>query len=45
MLHPATSQVLWQGELGGLAVDAVSQEATMRKAVWRVLVEFPPLTR
>ncbi len=44
MLHPGTSQVLWQGELGGVEIDAVNPEATLRKAVWRVLVEFPPLS-
>jgi len=45
MLHPATSQVLWQGELPGVEVDAVYPENALRKAVWRVLVEFPPITR
>lgn len=43
MLHPGTSQVLWQGELSGVEVDAVNPEAALRKAVWRVLVEFPPI--
>lgn len=45
MLHPGTSQVLWQGELAGVEVDAVNPESAIRKAVWRVLVEFPPITR
>jgi hypothetical protein len=44
MLDPATSKVLWQGELGGVEIDAVNPEAALRKAAWRVLVEFPPLT-
>jgi len=44
MLHPGTSQVLWQGELGGVEIDAVNPEATLRKAVWRLLAEFPPLS-
>jgi hypothetical protein len=44
MLHPGTSQLLWQGELGGVEIDAVNPEAAMRKAVWRVLAEFPPLS-
>jgi hypothetical protein len=45
MLHPGTSQVLWQGELPGIRVDAVAPEADLRKAVWRLLVEFPPISR
>jgi hypothetical protein len=44
MLHPGTSQILWQGALGGVEIDGVNPEAALRKAVWRVLVEFPPLT-
>lgn len=44
MLHPGTSQVLWKGELPGVEVDAVTPEAALRKAVWRVLVEFPPIS-
>jgi hypothetical protein len=44
MLHPGTSQVLWQGEMGGVEIDAVNPELQLRKAVWRVLVEFPPIT-
>ena len=44
MLHPGTSQVLWQGEMGGVEIDAVNPEQQLRKAVWRVLVEFPPIS-
>jgi hypothetical protein len=44
MLHPGTSQVLWQGEMGGVEIDAVNPEQQLRKAVWRVLMEFPPLS-
>jgi len=44
MLDPGTSQVLWQGEMGGVEIDAVNPEQQLRKAVWRVLMEFPPLS-
>jgi hypothetical protein len=44
MLDPATSAVLWQGRLSGFEVDPVDQDAAFKKAVWRVLVEFPPIT-
>jgi hypothetical protein len=44
MLDPTSSQVLWEGRGSGLKLDAVSPESQLRKAVWRVLVEFPPIT-
>lgn len=44
MLDPGTSAVLWQGRLSGFEVDSVSPEAAFAKAVWRILVEFPPIT-
>lgn len=44
MLDPTTSNVLWQGRLSGFDVDSVGPEASFKKAVWRVLVEFPPIT-
>ncbi len=44
MLDPQTSKVLWQGRLSGFNVDSVAPESGFQKAVWRVLVEFPPIT-
>jgi hypothetical protein len=44
MLDPNTSQILWQGTVSGFTVDAIRPEAGLRKAVWRVLAEFPPIT-
>ena len=44
MLDPNTSEVLWEGRGSGLRLDTVNPEAQIRKAVWRVLVEFPPIT-
>jgi hypothetical protein len=44
MLEPRTSAVVWQGRLSGFEVDPVAPEVGFRKAVWRVLVEFPPIT-
>ena len=43
LLDPVTAEVLWRGELPGVEVDAVAPEVTLRTAVWRVLVEFPPI--
>ncbi len=44
MLDPRTSEVLWQGRLSAFGIDPVTPEASFKKAVWRVLVEFPPIT-
>jgi hypothetical protein len=44
MLDPTTSEVLWEGRGSGLALDSVAVDAQLQKAVWRVLVEFPPIT-
>jgi hypothetical protein len=44
MLDPDTSEILWEGRVVGFSVGAANQESDMRKAVWRILVEFPPIT-
>jgi hypothetical protein len=44
MLDPVTSEVLWEGRLSGFEVEAVAPELAIDKAVWRMLVEFPPIT-
>jgi hypothetical protein len=44
MLDPETSQVLWQGTVTGFVIDAVNPEPELRKAIRRLLAEFPPIT-
>lgn len=44
MLHPITSEVLWQGQVTGFNLDAVQSQAEFRKAIWRLFAEFPPIT-
>lgn len=44
MLGPIEAKVLWTGVVTGIKVDAISAEDELKKAVWRVLAEFPPLT-
>ena len=44
MLHPSTSEVLWQGQVAGFNLDTVNNQAEFRGAVWRLFVEFPPIT-
>lgn len=44
MLDPVTGEVQWEGRLSGFEVDSVTPESSFEKAVWRMLVEFPPIT-
>jgi len=45
MLDPLTSQILWSGHISEIKMKAIEPNKELRKAVWRVLVEFPPITR
>jgi len=44
MLDPLTSQILWSGTISEIKMKAIEPQKELRKAVWRVLVEFPPIT-
>jgi len=44
MLDPLTSQILWSGAIAEIKMKAIEPQKELRKAVWRVLVEFPPIT-
>ena len=44
MLDPASSQVLWTGYVSEIRVNSLEPTKEIKKAVWRLLVEFPPLT-
>ena len=44
MLDPVTSQILWTGHISEIKMKAIEPYKELRKAVWRVLVEFPPLS-
>jgi hypothetical protein len=43
MLDPQTSQILWTGYISEIKMKAIEPYKELKKAVWRVLVEFPPL--
>lgn len=43
MLDPETSEVLWEGTISEFTINAIEPQKGLEKAVWRVLVEFPPL--
>ncbi len=44
MLDPASGEILWTGQISEIKMNAIEPQKDLRKAVWRVLVEFPPLT-
>ena len=44
MLDPTTGETLWTGQISQITMNAIEPQKDLRKAVWRVLVEFPPLT-
>ena len=44
MLDPATGEILWTGQVSEIRMNAIEPQKELRKAAWRVLVEFPPLT-
>jgi hypothetical protein len=44
MLDPQTGEILWTGQVSEIKMKAIEPQKELRKAVWRVLVEFPPLS-
>jgi hypothetical protein len=44
MLDPSTSRVLWTGYVSEIQMNFIDPQKELGKAVWRVLVEFPPIT-
>jgi hypothetical protein len=45
MLDPISGEVLWEGRVSGFPLGTVQHKAEISKAVWRLFVEFPPITR
>jgi hypothetical protein len=44
MLDPTTGEILWSGQISEIKINVIEPQKELRKAVWRILVEFPPLT-
>lgn len=44
MLDPASGEILWTGQISEIKMNVIEPQKELRKAVWRILVEFPPLT-
>jgi hypothetical protein len=45
MLDPATAEILWTGQISEIKMNAIEPQKELNKAVRRLLMEFPPLTR
>ena len=45
MLDPLTSQILWTGHITNVQLNVIDPLKELKQAVWRLLAEFPPLTR
>lgn len=44
MLDAQTGEILWTGQISEIKMKAIEPQKELRKAVWRVLIEFPPLS-
>jgi len=44
MLDPATSEILWTGQISEIKMNVIEPQKELDKAVRRLLMEFPPLT-
>ena len=44
MLDPLSSQILWTGHVAEIKMKSIEPQKELEKAVWRLMVEFPPLT-
>jgi hypothetical protein len=44
MLDAQTGEILWTGQVSDIKMKAIEPQKELRKAAWRVLVEFPPLS-
>ena len=44
MLDPLSSEILWTGYVSEIQMNFLYPQKEVSKAVWRILVEFPPIT-
>jgi hypothetical protein len=44
MLDPATSEILWTGQVAEIKMNVIEPQKELNKAARRLLVEFPPLS-
>ena len=44
MLDPITGEIVWTGQMSEIKINPIEPQKELNKAVWRVLVEFPPLS-
>lgn len=44
MVEPETLRVLWEGTASAIRVSPIQPKDDLRRAAWRLLAEFPPIT-
>ena len=44
MLDPATSEILWTGQISEIKLNVIEPQKELNKAARRLLMEFPPLS-
>jgi len=44
LLDPQSSKALWSGTISEIKMTPIEPQKRIARAVWRLLVEFPPLT-
>ena len=45
MHDPVTAEILWTGQIAEIKMNVIEPQKELDKAVRRLLMEFPPLTR
>ena len=44
LVDPITGVIVWTGQMSEIKINPIEPQKELNKAVWRVLVEFPPLS-
>jgi hypothetical protein len=45
MLDPDTGEAVWTGQISGIRLSTIESGRDLERYVWRLLAEFPPITR
>jgi hypothetical protein len=45
MLDPDSGEAVWTGQISGIRLSTIETGRDLERYVWRLLAEFPPITR